>query len=367
MVRATSRSSQHKVGEFSRFPQLTFNRQRILSTVSPTVFDCITESDCECRMFNYILHWALLGVLAISILHEIQAAVLSDDTELSSILLRLRFLASRLGSEPLEDWVKYETSGYPPGVDVPAYRIVAVSFKGTFSGPFNSGIQNAPIPPHLIEKYASESWTRHRVRESIAGVEELAKSETLGINASNLMLLLQGKIYPDWACNSISGEISVVAMKEIKQVVRSRVLDLTIELEKRVPEAAAVTLSKPIPKNAASEATVTQIFNQTILGNVTHITATDGAQVTLSISTGDIGSMTAALVKAGLPQEAAKEFSEIVAAEPPKSLDKPLGSKALAWIKKNGPKAAGGAWKIGSDVLTDVLTEAAMKFAGLKP
>jgi hypothetical protein len=167
--------------------------------------------------------------------------------------------------------------------------------------------------------------------------------------------------------HAVSGAISPVAMKEIKQAVRSRVLELTIELEKRVPEAAVVTLTKPIPKNATSEATVTQIFNQTILGNVTHVTATDGAQITLSIMTGDIGSMTSALVKAGLPQEAAKEFSEIVAAEPPKSVDKPLGNKALAWIKKNGPKAASGAWKVGSEVLTDVLTEAAMKFAGLKP
>ncbi|CDX16441.1 conserved hypothetical protein [Mesorhizobium sp. ORS 3324] len=315
----------------------------------------------------YMLHRVIWGISAISILHEIQAALLSDDADLSSTLLKLRFLASRLGSEPLEDWVKYETSGYPPEVDVPEYRIVAVTYRGTWSGPLGRMIQNAPIPPHAIEQFAGESWTSHKVRESIAGVEELAKSETLGINASNLILLLQGNVYPGWACNAVSGQISPVAMKEIKQAVRSRVLELTIELEKRVPEAAAVTLTKPIPPDAASEAAVTQIFNQTILGNVTHITATDGAQITLSITAGDIGSMTNALVEAGLPQQAAKEFSEIVAAEPPKSLDKPLGNKALAWIKKNGPKAASGAWKVGSDVLTDVLTEAALKFAGLRP
>lgn len=292
--------------------------------------------------------------------------MLSDDADLSTVLLKLRFLASRLGSEPLEDWVKYETSGYPPEVDVPEYRTVGVNYRGTWSGPAGRMIQNAPIPPHAIEQFASKSWTSHKVRESIAGVEQLAKSENLGINASDLILLLQGNVYPGWACNSVSGTISPVAMKEIKQAVRSRVLELTIELEKQVPEAAAVTLTKPIPQEAASEATVTQIFNQTILGNVTHVTATDGAQVTLSITTGDIGSMTAALVKAGLPHDAAEEFSEIVAAEPPKSLDKPLGNKALAWIKKNGPKAASGAWKIGADILTDVLTEAAMKFSGLK-
>jgi hypothetical protein len=303
-----------------------------------------------------------------SILREIQDALLSDKAELSTILLKLRFLASRLGSEPLEDWVKFETQGYSRGVEVPDYRIVGVIYKGTWSGPFGTGIQNAPIPPAVIEKYAGKDWTRYNVRESIASVEELAKSEegTIGINASNLILLLQGKVYEDWACNAISATLSVVAMREIVQLVRSRVLELTIELEKRVPESVEVTLQKPIPLKSKSEAAVTQILNQTVYGNITHITAMHGAQVNLSITAGDRDSMVDALVDAGLPQDAAKEFTDIIAAEKPESVERPLGKKALAWIKKNTPKAASGAWKIGSDVLTKVATEAALQFSGLK-
>lgn len=304
-----------------------------------------------------------------SILHEIQAAILSEEADLGTILLKLRFLASRLGSEPLEDWVKYETAGYPREAEVPQYRIVGVNYRGTWSGPFNSGIQNAPIPPYLIETYVGKGWTDYQVRESIAGVEELAKSSngTLGIDASNLILKLQGKLYPDWACNSVSGELSAVAMKEIRQSVRSRILELTIELEKRVPEAVDVTLQKAIVPRPNSEATVTQIFNQTVFGNVTHVTASDGSQVNLSITAGDLGSMVSELVKAGLPQEAAKEFSEIVVAEQPGSAEKPLGKKAMAWFSKNAPKAASGAWKVGSEVLKSLLTEAALKYYGLKP
>ncbi|WP_027163658.1 hypothetical protein [Mesorhizobium sp. WSM1293] len=304
-----------------------------------------------------------------SILREIQAAVMSDGAELSTILLKTMFLASRLGSEPLEDWVKYETEGYPREVDVPQYRIIEVSYKGTWSGPFGRSIQNAPIPPLVIQQYAGVAWTQYQVRESIAGVEEMAGKQpgTLGINASNLILLLQGKVYDDdWICNAVVGQLSAVAMKEIKQVVRSRILELTIELEKRVPEAVKLTLTKAIPQKPERKAAVTQVFNQTVYGNFTHVTASEGAQITLSITAGDVGSMASALVKAGLPQAAAKEFSEIVAAEPPESAEKPLGKKALAWVKKNAPKAASGAWKIGSSILTDVATEAALKYYGLK-
>jgi hypothetical protein len=253
-------------------------------------------------------------------------------------------------------------------VELPQYRIVEVSYKGTWSGPYNSGIKNAPIPGYLVEKYASKDWNHYKVRESIASVEALAekKDGSLGINASNLILLLQGKVYEGMACNAISGDISVVAMREIKQSVRSRILELTIELEKRVPEATEVTIEKAIPPKSESEATVTQIFNQTVYGNVTNVAAADNAQVSLSITAGDVHSMIAGLVKAGLPHGAAQEFFKIVAAETPNANGQP-GNRALEWIKKNAPKAASGVWKIGSSVATSVLTDAALKYYGLKP
>jgi AbiTii-like protein len=45
---------------------------------------------------------------AMSLLREIQAAVIQEDTEIGPILLKLRLLASRLGSAPLEEWVKHD-------------------------------------------------------------------------------------------------------------------------------------------------------------------------------------------------------------------------------------------------------------------
>jgi hypothetical protein len=304
-----------------------------------------------------------------SILREIQAAILQENPDLGTILLKLRFLASRLGSEPLEDWVKYEAEGYPhDAADVPEYRVVGLTYRGSWSGPFGSGINNAPVPSYLIEKHAGKDWNEHKVRESIASVQEMASSEgRMGINASNLIILLQGKVYEDFACNSITAEMSTIAPREIVQAVRARILELTIELEKRVPDAVEVTLQKVISsKTPESAATVTQIFNQTVYGNVTHVTATDGAQVTLAITAGDIVSMVGELAKAGLPDDAANEITDIVASEKPQNPDKPLGPRALEWIKKNAPKAASGAWKIGSAVATDLLKEAALKYYGLK-
>lgn len=100
--------------------------------------------------------------------------------DLGSTLLKLHLLASRLGSDILEAWVRHESEGYPKDVEAPPYRIVGVSYHGTWSGPFGSGISNAPIPPYLIKKYAGDKWVNIEMRESIAAVDELVKPSSEG-------------------------------------------------------------------------------------------------------------------------------------------------------------------------------------------
>ncbi len=302
-----------------------------------------------------------------SFVREIQAAILQEQPDLGTVLLRLRLLAARLGSEQLEDWVKHEAEGYPKEVEVPPYRKVGVSYRASFSGAFGGGIRNAPIPPYLIEMHAGKHWTEHQVRESIASVQGMAsEGSRLGVNAANLIMLLQGKVYEGLACNSVTGDISVIAVREIIQSVRARIIELTIALEKQVPEAVSVALESTNFSSADHAAKVTQIFNQTIHGNVTHVIVSDNAQVSLAIAAGDQDSMIGELTKAGLTEGKAKEITAIIASEKPESADKPLSGKATSWIRNNAPKAAGGAWKIGSAIATDVLKEAAPRYWGLK-
>jgi hypothetical protein len=302
-----------------------------------------------------------------SILNEIQSAVLDPTANMGAVLLKLRFLASRLGNDQFADWVKYEAEGYPESIAVPEYRVVNVSFSGTFSGGFGTAIKNAPIPQYLIEKYAGKGWVRREIRSSIAAVDHLVsdKDGDIGINAQNLMLVLQDKIYEGYACNSITGSISRVEMSEILTAVRSRVLELTMELEKSIPEAAEVEVARPAPKNVNS-AQVSHIFHQTVYGNLTHVNASDKATVNFSANKGDASALIEELIKRGIPQESAQEFAEIVASETPASSEQPLGTKAVAWISKNLSKAANGTWKVGVAVGTKVLEEAAMRYYGFK-
>ena len=305
-----------------------------------------------------------------SLLHEIQAAVLDDRSVLGPILLKLRLLAARLGSQPLADWVKHESEGYSSEALIPDYRIVPVSYTASFSGPFGSGIRNAPIAPYLVEKFAGKQWTRHEIRQSIAAVDELlsssAKGGSIGINAANLILLLQGKVYADYACNDVSGAISRASLAELTHSVRSRVLELTIELEKSIPEAGTIALGKGDNATARTSAVATQISQQIIYGNVTSISVGDGAQVNVAIGERDVDGLVEFLTRAGLPEIDAKQLGEIVASEEPESKQEPFGRRAKKWLVDNLKKATDGTWKIGVSVATAVIKEAVLKYYGLK-
>lgn len=307
-----------------------------------------------------------------SLLAEIQAAVIQPDADLGPILLKLRLLAARLGSAPLEEWVKHESEGYPDDAPLPDYRHVGVAYRASFAGPFGSGYNNAPIPSYLIKKFASEKWNEREMRQSISAIDDMvrrAREDGKGvmyIDASNLILLLQGKVYEGYNCVSVIGSVSASALVEIQQAVRSRVLELTIKLEQSIPDAANIAIGKSVTASAASTEKVAQIASQVIFGNVTNIASSGaGATINVSIQQGDQQSVVDALVQAGIPQEDAAKFGQIVASEQPESKAEPFGKKAAKWFGDNIKKAVGGTWKMGVSVATEVLKQAALKYYGL--
>lgn len=305
-----------------------------------------------------------------SLLHEIQAAVLNESSDLGPILLKLRLLASRLGSQPLADWVKHESEGYMKNAAVPDYRILSVSYTGNFSGPFGTGIQNAPISPYLIEKFAGKQWVVYEMQESIAAVDELLTSSTnggsLGIDAANLILLLQGKVYPEYSCISVSGKISRSSLAAIRHSVRSRVLELTIELEKLIPEASVVSIGPADSIPSSSAAAATQISQQIIYGNYTSVSAVgNGNRIDIAIVERNTQSLKDFLSKSGLTESDASELAKLASDEEPESKSEPMGPKVREWIVKNIKKATNGTWKVGISVATDLIKEALLKYYGL--
>lgn len=306
-----------------------------------------------------------------SLLRGIQSDVLDGNTDISSLLYKLRFLASRLGSDPLEERVRHELDGYPGEAVVPDYRVVGVSFTGSFSGAFGSGIRNAPIPPFLIEEYAGKGWNNFQMRQSIASIENLVSSQAddgfIRLNVSNLMLLLDGKIYPDMACNEIKGITSIASLVEIQNAVRGRILELTIQLEKKVPAAVEVTLEKTgsVDQNKEGKI-VTQVTNNIVYGDMTAIN-NDGSINTINtnVRQGNFDNLMNTLTSSGMPEQDAEELALIVQNEKPDSNDDSLGPKARKWLAEKISQGIGDIWKMTTGVAASVVGKAVAKYYGL--
>ena len=307
-----------------------------------------------------------------NLLDDIQSSVLDTRIDIPVVLLKLRALAASFGSKPLDDWIEYENQGYPPDAELPPYRIVPVSYTATFSGPLGSGIRNAPIPLHLVETFAGESWTRYEVRDSIAAICELTRPEKrndvkLGFDAANLILLLQGNVYEGYGCNSVTGHLSRTSFIEIAHIVRTKILDFTFALLHSVPSAADIAIGNQRVSVISESDKVTQVLQQIIHGNVTNVSG--DAQVTNVAVTSvrhDTKAFVEALVGSGMVRSDAEELAEIVASEDAGTREDPFGRKTKDWLKKNVGKALDGAWNSTLQVATRAITEAVMGYYGLK-
>ena len=243
-------------------------------------------------------------------LESIQADLVDHNKSIASTLLRLRLLAAKLGSDELTEWIKYEAEGYPQEADIPTYRVVSISFSGTFHGPLGRGYKDAPIPPVLIEEFAGEHWITSKTRESAAAVENMAHQKNgIHLDFSNLIIPLKGKIYPDFEPAQIVGFISQTSLIDMANAIRNRLLEITIEIAKKIPGAEGVELASI----SSSPEVTTQIFNQTVHGNITHIQSSGAdANIQVTINKHDLESLKTGLLRSGLSEEESEEVAKLI-------------------------------------------------------
>lgn len=302
------------------------------------------------------------------LLQDIQAELLDAKAPIGPILLKLRYLAAKLGSDVLEDWVRYETEGYPKEVEVPDYRKAAVTYRGTFTDGFRT-VNDVPIPEYIVKKEAGEGWLSIPLRESIAVIDSLLATERtgdgkFGVAAGNLIPLLHGKVYEGMGAITIQSTFAGALFGHIHNMVRAKMLDLTIQLEKSVPIAALIDLGKPVNSPASDiGAQTTNITHTVVYGNQTTITnSAPGGSIQMSVVAGDHSSLARYLVEQGVPENEAQALAKIASEDKPITPDQPLSARAKEWLGK----VAGGTWGVTKEVGTQILIEALKKYYGLE-
>lgn len=246
-----------------------------------------------------------------TLLEDIQNSAIDVNSDLGTLLRKCKLLAARLGSKPLEDWLLWESNGYPDNIEVPDYRIWPLEVKGHFAGPFGSGLQNAPIPLALLPEKVQGRYQRYECRQSIASIEAiLAKDDggTVQVSTGDRSLVLGQKVYQHQNCIQAWAEFSTNQLVELVNAVRNRLLDFALAVWKEQPEAgeSGVKLS-----NALNSSKVTQIFNTTVYGGAANLFGSAShSTIEFNIKVNDFASLERVLRENGVGDEDVRELKK---------------------------------------------------------
>lgn len=300
-----------------------------------------------------------------SLLEEIQNDAISSASDLGALLRKCKLLAARLGSQPLEEWLVWESNGYPNEIEVPDYRIWSLKVRGNFSGPFGSGITNADIPLSCLSQEARENYRNYKCRQSIASLEQLlqgSEQSVLRVNTGDLALALGENVFENQNCLQAWAEISVSHIYELFNNVRNRILDFSLAVWKEDPTAGE---SKTGTREILEASRVTQIFNTTVYGGSTNLLGNaENSKITFSVHQGDIHSLEKTLRENSIPQEEIDGLKNAISEDGQPVENGKFGPKVSNWVSSIVKKAAKGSWDVGAKIIANILTQIISKYYG---
>lgn len=212
-----------------------------------------------------------------TLLQDLVDGAAGNTTPVATLLRQLKVIAARADTQPLDTWVSHELAGYQEARQVPAYRgPFEYPVLGHFFGAFGSQVRNVLIPPvtfppDLRDGVLFRVW----LTQSVAELEKLAAAEQTGMpwpadavayyNHGIQDGTIQPVVRPGMVLAAADRPLSSSVFASALDGVRTRVLDLALELEKVAPDIGQ-------PDAAAdTRAQAAQVISNHFHGPVTNV------------------------------------------------------------------------------------------------
>jgi hypothetical protein len=160
----------------------------------------------------------------------------SNGTPTSVVLRNCLVLAYKLNNQRLKTWVIKELEGYVEGDQVPEYRHIRITAKGTFFGPLGAQLNNQPLPSSILKK-EHRNWANNALLfEPIAAYESVTDVKVnLIINwPPDLIAMYQSDFVKGYVLKDAWLEIPAPAVIALVDTVRNRVLSFTLEIREEL-------------------------------------------------------------------------------------------------------------------------------------
>jgi hypothetical protein len=195
------------------------------------------------------------------------------NNSLSSLLFKARLLASHLRSPKFQKWVNDELEGYPDIKSVPEYRVIKPIILGDFWGSFGAKTLNVQLSTIGWPKEYSDLVENFYFIDNIGQIEAMLDTSSETYNRRFDIWILE--LFRQHPGPRVSGESlqyvhGIFTKSEIRGVlhsIRSRLLNLLIELREKYPELEEQNAA--VSKIPAED--VTQIVDKVIYNRCTII------------------------------------------------------------------------------------------------
>ena len=300
---------------------------------------------------------------------EIQQDILNSNVQLSSILRKAKVFAFQLKNHDFSNWVENELNGYKLKEleDLPNYRIVRTQSFGHFTGPFGSGLRNAPIPTiglsEEIQKMANKIYFIQSIRELESMIETGQDHFQLAWPA-NVIPIIADKIIEDMILMQAWRLVSKEQVVGVVDTVRNRLLTFILELNELDPSLSGNTqASKKLPVNK-----VTQIFNNYILGNNNIVgSGSEFAQNVIQIiNEGDFKSLQKQLLSNKVSESDIAALHIALNNDGKRTKSDGFGENVKKWIGTMIQKVLSGVWDIAIEVAPIILANSISAYYGWK-
>lgn len=297
---------------------------------------------------------------------EIVELLSASKPSLENALFKAQVLAHKLGEAELKKWIDSELKGYPDREGLPPYRVLHVTVMGNFSnGAYRYNDQ--PLPIMKLDKRLRENLEVTHLIQSIAVIEKWSRSE------SDLSIVIAPEMYGQlsrglgggYSVERAWGKHSVGAMLQVVVEVRSRLLDLALQLSDRIPREPETSQIKAVSKEAA----VGEIFRHAVFGDNATIVVGSGVihGIANSITKNDFASLSAELRKQLVPATDIADLESAISADAMTETQETmeLGPRVRQWIGNMVAKAGSAAWNVGIGAAGNILGTALAAFYGI--
>jgi len=180
-----------------------------------------------------------------SLLRDIQADLATPGGDLTSVLLKCKILAARLGSDEFAQWIQWELNGYPDEQPVPDYRRLPSHCYANFLN-IAWRADNQHVPWQLLPEDMRDSVRYQDFRGSVAKIHAFV-TDGARIHRPDVIRKVQGKMFPGMNCVAAWCEISGTEFDQLVSRVKNRILDFVLKIEAENPNAGdAVLNSQPV-------------------------------------------------------------------------------------------------------------------------